>query len=157
MGVRDLLCIAGRNVSSPLLYLPLDVEWLKLAVLLDGVIGFMRSIAGKYMNDNIRVNAICPGTVATGLLEAEAWKTFPQEYFTPISVIVGTVLKLIDGDNMADAKGVQASAGDVYGKAVEINVNNFYFREQPEYCDEAMATVMESTKRDNIKPTTSKV
>lgn len=113
----------------------------------------MRSIAGKYMNDGIRVNAICPGTVATGLLEAAAWKTFPQEYFTPVSVIVDTVLKLIDGNEVVDAKGILAEAGEVFGKAVEINVNNFYIRDQYEYCDQAMANVMGSTNRDNIQPT----
>lgn len=117
----------------------------------DGVVGFMRSIAGKYMDSGIRVNAICPGTVHTGLLEADAWKTFPQEYFTPITTIVDTVLKLIGGDKMVDATGYEVSAGNVYGKAVEINVQNFYFRDQHSYCDEAMATVMGSTNRDRIE------
>lgn len=105
------------------------------------------------MNDNIRVNAICPGTVATGLLEAEAWKSFPQDHLTPISTIVNTVLKLIDGDAVTDAKGYHVDAGQLYGKAVEININNFYFRDQHEFCDQAMADVMASTNRDNIKLT----
>lgn len=118
---------------------------------IDGVVGFMRSIAGKYMDSGIRVNAICPGTVETGLLESEAWKTFPQEYFTPISMIVETVLKLIDGKAMTDATGYAVSEGNAYGKAVEVNGTNFYIRDQHPYCDKAMAAVMGSTNRDRIE------
>lgn len=111
----------------------------------------MRSIAPKVINDNIRANAICPGTVSTGLLEKAAWDTFPQDTFTPIEKIVDTVLQLVDGNDMTDAKGNKAAKGKVYGKAVEICVNNFYFRDQHEFCDDAMAKVMGATVRDNIK------
>ena len=119
----------------------------------DGVVGFTRSIARKYMDSGVRVNCICPGTVATGLLEAAAWKTFPQEYMTPVPVVVDAVLKLIDGETITDSKGCVVKNGSVFGKAVEISVNNFYFRDQPEFSDEAMATTMGSTNRDNIAPT----
>jgi len=119
----------------------------------DGVVGFMRSIAGKYMDNDIRVNCICPGAVATGLLEEAAWKTFPQQYMTPVPAVVDTVLKLIDGETITDSKGYVVKTGSVFGKAVEISVNNFYFRDQPEFSDEAMATTMGSTNRDNIAPT----
>lgn len=105
------------------------------------------------MDSGVRVNCICPGTVATGLLEAAAWKTFPQEYMTPVPVVVDAVLKLIDGDTITDFKGCVVKNGSVFGKAVEISVNNFYFRDQPEFSDEAMATTMGSTNRDNIAPT----
>lgn len=105
------------------------------------------------MDSGVRVNCICPGTVATGLLEEAAWKMFPQQYMTPISVVVDTVLKLIDGETITDSKGHVVESGSVFGKAVEISVNNFYFRDQPEYSDEAMAALMGSSTRDNIGPT----
>lgn len=119
---------------------------------LDGVVGFMRSIASTYVDSGIRVNAICPGTVETSLLADAEWRAFPQNYFTPISVIVDTVLKLIDGGTVTDAKGDVVEGGRVFGKAVEIILNNFYLRDQHEYCDEAMAASMGADTLEESKP-----
>ena len=45
-----------------------------------GVVGFMRSIAKHFwLNDKIRVNAICPGVVKTNLLAAKEWGSFPDD------------------------------------------------------------------------------
>jgi NAD(P)-dependent dehydrogenase (short-subunit alcohol dehydrogenase family) len=53
----------------------------------------MRSIAKAfYFNDRVRVNTINPGTVKTNLLDQEAWKQFPDSYFTPVEKIVEVVL-----------------------------------------------------------------
>jgi NAD(P)-dependent dehydrogenase (short-subunit alcohol dehydrogenase family) len=58
-----------------------------------GVVNFMRSIAkAYYFNDRVRVNTINPGTVKTNLLDSEAWKQFPDSYFTPVEKIVEVVL-----------------------------------------------------------------
>ena len=81
----------------------------------------------------------------TGLVDPEAWKSFPEELFTPISQIVKGVLMLIDGKEMADSKGKKIAAGQGYGLALEINGQNFYFRDQPEWCDNNMKTMMLST------------
>jgi NAD(P)-dependent dehydrogenase (short-subunit alcohol dehydrogenase family) len=40
----------------------------------------MRSIAKHFwLNDKIRVNAICPGVVKTNLLAAKEWGSFPDD------------------------------------------------------------------------------
>lgn len=113
----------------------------------------MRSIAPQYIADNIRVNAICPGTVKTGLLEAKAWDSFPQEYFTSIECVRDAVLALVDGKSFTDAVGYQVKEGEAYGKAVEASGTSIYVRDQHAYCDQAMAILMDSTNRTNIKPT----
>jgi NAD(P)-dependent dehydrogenase (short-subunit alcohol dehydrogenase family) len=111
-----------------------------------GVTNFMRSIAkAYYVNDRIRANTINPGTVRTNLLDQEAWNHFPDSYFTPVSKIVEVVLMLVDGGEMVDSKSVKVEAGKDWGRAVEVNGTNHYFREQVDYCDEAMAAVMRAT------------
>jgi NAD(P)-dependent dehydrogenase (short-subunit alcohol dehydrogenase family) len=109
----------------------------------------MRSIAKHYyLYDDIRVNAICPGTVRTNLLDASGWAAFPDEFFTPVEKIVEVVLMLVDGDDMVDGKGVRISADRAWGRAVEVNGRNHYFREMPEYYDDQMRQVMEATDVD---------
>jgi len=62
-----------------------------------GVVGFMRSIAARlHQKDRIRVNAICPGTVATNLLLKEQWDAYPQDSFVPIEKVVDVVEMLLD-------------------------------------------------------------
>jgi NAD(P)-dependent dehydrogenase (short-subunit alcohol dehydrogenase family) len=127
-----------------------------------GVVGFMRSIAPFYFKDktiNARVNCICPGTVRTNLLDAAAWGTFDPGVFVPIEKIVSTVLMLIDGHDsggtgldgkaLSDAlTGSNGHAGDkLWGKAVELSGSKHYYRDQPGYCDDHMATCMLATER----------
>lgn len=111
-----------------------------------GVVNFMRSIAWPYHHyDGIRCYAICPGTVETNLLNKEDWTSWPREYFTPISKIVSTVEMLVNGGDMKDSWGKEVKDGANFGLAVEVHMNNHYFREQPEYCDDAMKNLMIST------------
>ena len=56
---------------------------------------------------------------------------------------------LVEGGKMTDAKGNTVEKGKDYGLAVEINGKNFYFRDQPEFCDETAAIVMEATSMEN--------
>lgn len=110
----------------------------------------MRSIAFPYHHYNgIRVYATCPGTVKTNLLNDKEWTTFPDDYFTPISRIASTVEMLVEGGKMTDGYGKTVEDGSNYGLAVEINGENFYFREQHEYCDENMKKVIQATSMAN--------
>lgn len=109
----------------------------------------MRAIAGHFHLDGIRANAICPGIVPTNLVDKEGWANFPQELFTPVEMISQTTLKLVDGVDMIDANGNKVPAHLLFGKAVEINRGNFYFRDQVEYCDDAMRKIIEATSVDN--------
>ena len=109
----------------------------------------MRSIATHYYkHDGIRVNAICPGTVRTNLLDPTAWSTFSDDVFVPIEKIASTVLMLIDGHdidgrNVADGKLLASADGagkgeKLNGKAVELSGTSHYYRDQYEYCDPHM-------------------
>ena len=110
----------------------------------------MRSIAFPFHNDDgIRVYATCPGTVRTNLLNPKEWEAFPEEFFTPVESIASTVGMLVEGGDMTDAWGRKVPAGKDYGLAVEISGKNFYFRDQPEYCDDSMRHVMEATSMEN--------
>lgn len=111
-----------------------------------GVVGFMRSIARHFLKDQIRVNAICPGVVKTNLLSSKEWGNFPDEYFTPVKTIVKVVVILVEG--VDPEKGVGQNV--LWGKAVEVSGKNHYYREQPEYCDEAMRAVMKATEVEEL-------
>jgi NAD(P)-dependent dehydrogenase (short-subunit alcohol dehydrogenase family) len=88
-----------------------------------GVIGLMRSIATPFFqNDKISVNAICPGTVRTNLLRQEQWDAM-EATFVPIEKVVAAVEMLLD-----EGEGL-------YGKAVELVGEVWYFREQVEFKD----------------------
>ncbi|KAK1817962.1 hypothetical protein LTR12_007596 [Friedmanniomyces endolithicus] len=129
-----------------------------------GVVGLMRSIAPFYYQDktiNARVNAICPGTVKTNLLDAAAWATFSDDVFVPIEKIADTVLMLIDGHDVGgtglDGKSLEGANGaatngtgggeKLWGKAVELSGRKHYYRDQPAYCDDHMAKCMLATER----------
>jgi hypothetical protein len=45
---------------------------------------------------------------------------------------------LVEGDDMVDGKGVRISVDRVWGRAVEVDGRNRYFRELLEYCDDRM-------------------
>ena len=115
-----------------------------------GVVGLMRAIAQHYHDhDGIRVNAICPSTVRTNLLEAAAWDTWGADaVFVPIEKIASTVLMLIDGhdvDGKTAGNGKSLTNGPdgdknkkLIGKAVELSGTNHYYRDQHEFCDANM-------------------
>ncbi|VUC25475.1 unnamed protein product [Clonostachys rosea] len=114
-----------------------------------GVVHFVRSIAYSFHQEGIRAYSICPGTVRTNLLLADEWKSFPAEYFTPISKIAETVEMLVNGGDMQDSAGKKVTDEDNYGLAVEVNGKNHYFRDQVPFCDEAMKQVMIATSMKN--------
>ncbi|ORY06910.1 hypothetical protein BCR34DRAFT_543058 [Clohesyomyces aquaticus] len=113
------------------------------------VVQFTRSIAYPYHLEGIRTYATCPGTIRTNLLSTEEWKPFPEKYFTPVSTVVTSVLKLIDGGDLEDSKGKKVPEDMAWGLAVEINGNNMYFRDGVEYSDENMEAMMKFTSMEN--------
>ena len=126
-----------------------------------GVVNFMRSIAGNmFKNDGIRVNAICPSTVRTNLLEKEAWDSWGGDQgFVPLEKIASTVLMLIDGDDkggktVGSGKPLESAAngktGKLNGVAVELSGKDHYYREQIPFCDDLMERTMGSTDKENF-------
>lgn len=110
-----------------------------------GVVHFNRAITVAYHHAGIRTFSTCPGTIRTGLLNQEEWKSFPEEYFTPIETLVDAVVKLVDGGDVEDAKGRKVKAEDNWGLTVEVNGKHFYFRDGVEPCDENMENMMKHT------------
>ena len=104
-----------------------------------GVLGFTRSIAKHFFkHDKIRANAIMPGTMKTGLLTEEEWKNFSATEWTPVNKAVEVVEMLLDDSE------------EHWGKTVEIQGREHFFREQPEYPNEATRRVMEATDIESL-------
>ncbi|OQO12798.1 hypothetical protein B0A48_02262 [Cryoendolithus antarcticus] len=103
-------------------------------------VGWTRSIAPSYWKeDRIRVNAICPSLVATGIMPKAMYATFPEGILTPIASVVEAVLLLLDG------KAAQVGEGKlVAGQTVEVNGSELYFRKQIDFCNPLAAAVMGS-------------
>ncbi|KAI0011565.1 15-hydroxyprostaglandin dehydrogenase [Xylariaceae sp. FL0662B] len=106
-----------------------------------GILNFMRSIAPVfYHEDRIRTYAICPGSVRTNLLPKELWDAYPQEFLTQMEKVTSTVEKLVEGSHFEDSWGKKLQKSDV-GLAVEIFVDNIYFRGPAEPCNSDMALI----------------
>jgi NAD(P)-dependent dehydrogenase (short-subunit alcohol dehydrogenase family) len=112
------------------------------------VIQFNRAITVAYHHAGIRTFSTCPGTIKTGLLNPEEWKSFPEEYFTPIETLVDAVVRLVDGKDIEDAKGRKFAAEENWGLTVEVNGKNFYFRDGVEPCDKNMESMMKHTSME---------
>lgn len=125
-----------------------------------GVVGLTRSIAPFfYKHDGIRVNAICPASVRTNLLDFNAWNTFDKNVFVPIEKISDTVLMLLDGFDTggkvvgsgeplhSGANGV-TSGEKLYGQAVELSGTDHYYREQVPFCSPHQEECMKATERE---------
>lgn len=107
----------------------------------------MRAIAGQYkIIDGIRVNALLPGAVKTPIIE---WGDFPEEAFTPMELIVETVLQLAAGGEIVDSKGRKVSPEKAYGQALLVTGKNVYIQPETEYPDKVMETTMEATRVEN--------
>jgi FKBP-type peptidyl-prolyl cis-trans isomerase 2 len=93
--------------------------------------------------------------VETNLVGEGGWSNFPRQFFTPVEMIPKVVLMLVDGVELNDAKGVKVPAEKAYGQTVEINLNNYYIRGVPEFCDDAMKAIMEATSVESESTTNS--
>ncbi|KAI5925360.1 hypothetical protein F4810DRAFT_75735 [Camillea tinctor] len=109
-----------------------------------GILNFMRSVAGPFFNnDGIRTYAICPGSVRTNLLGKELWDAYPQDYLTSMDKITATVQNLITGGRIEDSNGTVIDLNLESGLAVEIFVDDVYFRSPPGPCNDGMRFIMD--------------
>lgn len=111
-----------------------------------GILGFMRSVADYYRHEGIRVNALCPGAVRTPIVPDHAWAAMPEDVFTPMELISGTVLRLAAGEELVDANGTRAGPDELFGKAVVASGKNIYIQPETAYCDDVLERTIESTK-----------
>lgn len=113
------------------------------------VLHFNKAISYSYHLEGIRTYATAPGTIRTNLMTGEEWKSFPERYFTPMSTLVKAVTYVIDGGDLEDSTGKKIRAEDAFGLTVEVNRDNFYFRENNKFCDEDMEAMMKFTAMEN--------
>lgn len=103
----------------------------------------MRSVAPIFYDENgVRTYAICPGSVRTNLLPKEAWDAYPQEYLTKMEKVTSTVESLVHGVSMSDSWG-QKLENSTVGIAIEIFVDDVYFRKPPDPCNDGMSFILE--------------
>jgi NAD(P)-dependent dehydrogenase (short-subunit alcohol dehydrogenase family) len=119
----NLVITASSGGLYPTAYLPM------YAAAKHGCVGFTRSVADGLAGSGIRVNCICPGTVATGLLKKEEWDKFPQETFTPVEKVAEAVLMLVED-------------GKLTGQSVELVQDRLHLRAPPEPLDPALKKMM---------------
>lgn len=109
----------------------------------------MRSIAPVLKRtDGIRVGAILPSIVKTPLMGPGMWETYPQHLFTPIETVVSAVEMLITGGKMQDSNGKEIDAEHADGLAVEVFMDQVFFRGEPEPCNDDMKEVLYSLSYD---------
>ena len=98
--------------------------------------GFVRAMAPRLRQENIRLNCLCPGFVATNLT-ANLQSLVPDEYLTAMSNILHAHERFLYGDET--------------GRVAEISRDQIYMHEQPEYSDRSQKWVV-----DNIADLKSK-
>ncbi|EWC43847.1 hypothetical protein DRE_07291 [Drechslerella stenobrocha 248] len=96
------------------------------------LINFTRSVAGNYVKDGIRVNAICPALVPTAIFPGDLSAFFPAEHITPVATIVAAYDKFITDETLV-------------GKVVECSQGSHFFREKSEYPNESQRWMNEDS------------
>jgi 15-hydroxyprostaglandin dehydrogenase (NAD) len=93
-----------------------------------GIVGLCRATGPIFVKEGITVNAICPAFIPTNLCPPETAKLWPKEHITPLT----TVYKAFDAFLADDT---------LTGQAVELSLDNIYFRPQHEYVNESQRWV----------------
>lgn len=114
-----------------------------------GVIHFNRAISYPFHLQGTRTYAVAPGTIKTNLMTGEEWKSFPERFFTPVETLVRAVTHIVDGGDLEDSTGKKVKEGNAYGLTVEVNGDNFYFRDGLPFADRMMGEMMRYTSMEN--------
>jgi len=93
-----------------------------------GLVGLTRSLAPVAEVVGIRVNAICPAVVATGLAPPGLLDAFTEEMMTPMSTIIRAFEELAQFDGVVDREKWVAEGWN--GQIVEASLKNLYYREE---------------------------
>lgn len=79
-------------------------------------------MARELKEQNVAINCLCPGLVATGIT-SKVLDLIPPRYITPMSTILEAHDRFIDGEET--------------GKVAEISKGNIYIRDQHSFSDES--------------------
>lgn len=102
-----------------------------------GLIGMVRSMGPVAQVVNIRINAVCPALVATGLAPAGLMDSFSQEQITPMSTIIRCFDELAQFERVGEQGWVEEGRN---GETVEGNLKKLIWHQPPanesEYTDD---------------------
>lgn len=99
-----------------------------------GLVGLTRSLGPVAQNVGIRINAICPAIVRTGLAPPGLMDAFAEEQVTPMSTIMRAFDELGDLDRVGENDWVAKGHS---GQIVECSLGNLYYREEIEKADDS--------------------
>ncbi|KAK3659691.1 hypothetical protein LTR56_001054 [Elasticomyces elasticus] len=98
------------------------------------LVGLVRSLAPTSAIVNIKINAICPALVRTGLAPPGLLDNFTEEQFTPMSTMMRCFSELADFDNVTDQDWVQKGKS---GETVEGSLDQLMYHKPPGPAEEA--------------------
>lgn len=103
-----------------------------------GLVGLTRSVGPRLLaEDNLTVNAILPGLVATALPDPRLMEQCPPEYVTPMSLIIEAFDDLMK-DEMVDGKLTRKT-----GQCLEVSEDQLHYRKPVEYSSEGMRWLLD--------------
>jgi 15-hydroxyprostaglandin dehydrogenase (NAD) len=103
-----------------------------------GLVGLTRSVGRKLLaDDNISVNAILPGLVATGLPAPWMITRCPPEYMTPMSTILRAY------DDLMEEEVVDGKLNRKTAQCLEATEDKLYYRQPVEYPTDSQRWLME--------------
>jgi 15-hydroxyprostaglandin dehydrogenase (NAD) len=103
-----------------------------------GLVGLTRSVGPRLLaEDNLSVNAICPGLVATGLPPPDLLANCPKEYFTPMSTILRA------HDDLMKEEIIEGKPQRKSGQSLEDVEDQLFYRKPVEYTLESTRWLLE--------------
>ena len=113
------------------------------------LVGLTRAMAPVAEKVGIKVNAICPAVVATGLAPEGLLDAFTQEQMTPMSTIMRAFDELVRFDDLVVGRGDEVEKRERWvneghsGQIVEASIGNLYYREEVEKADQGQVHMKE--------------
>jgi NAD(P)-dependent dehydrogenase (short-subunit alcohol dehydrogenase family) len=111
-----------------------------------GLVGLVRSLAPVSAKVNIRINAVCPALVKTGLAPPGLLDSFQEEQFTPMSTMLRCFSELADVDDVANENWVEQGKN---GETVEGNLDKLIYHSAPDRPDSSSYSNEEGLKAWN--------
>lgn len=97
-----------------------------------GVLGLTRAMGPAADRVNIRVNCVCPATIATPLAPAGLLDKFPKETLTPMSTLIRAYDEVVDFDGLAKEGRAKWVAKGHNGAAVLVDRGNLVYKKEDE-------------------------
>ncbi|KAK3050563.1 hypothetical protein LTR09_008203 [Extremus antarcticus] len=93
-----------------------------------GLVGLVRSLSPRASMLNVRINAVCPALVKSGLAPPGLLDSFTEEQFTPMSTILRVFDELAEFDSIGNDDWVEKGKS---GETVEGNLDRLIYHQPP--------------------------